>query len=112
MITLTFFEPGASGAAGAARTVQCESGQSLMQAALEAGVNGIEADCGGILNCATCHVYEREPHLDLLAPPSGGERDMLEFTASARRENSRLSCQISLTETLDGMVIDIPELQF
>ncbi len=83
-----------------------------MQAALEAGVNGIEADCGGILNCATCHVYVREPHVGHLAPPSGGERDMLEFTASARRENSRLSCQISLTDSLDGMVIDIPELQF
>lgn len=108
MIKVTLSGPGP---AGPSRSIECEPGQSLMLAALDAGVDGIDADCGGILNCATCHVYVREPHFSRLALAGGSEQDMLEFTASPRRSNSRLSCQISLTDEMDGLVVDIPESQ-
>jgi 2Fe-2S ferredoxin len=108
MIKIAFAGPGPG---GETRLVECDTGQSLMQAALEAGLSGIEADCGGILNCATCHVYVREPHFRLLPAASGAEQDMLEFTASPRKPNSRLSCQIPLTDALDGLAVDIPETQ-
>jgi 2Fe-2S ferredoxin len=108
MIHVTLAGPGPS---GPSRTIQCETGQNLMLAALDAGVEGIEADCGGILNCATCHVYVREPHFSQMLPASGPEQDMLEFTASPRQPNSRLSCQISLVDALDGLAVDIPEHQ-
>ncbi len=108
MITVTLCGPGPT---GPSRTIHCETGQSLMLAALDAGVDGIEADCGGILNCATCHVYVREPHFSQLATADGAEQDMLEFTASPRQANSRLSCQIPLIDALDGLAVDIPEHQ-
>lgn len=108
MINVTLHGPGP---AGSGRSIKCETGQSLMLAALDGGVEGIEADCGGILNCATCHVYVREPHFSRMAPAGGAEQDMLEFTASPRRANSRLSCQIPLTEEMDGLIVDIPESQ-
>ena len=108
MITVTFVT---SGLAAETFSLQCETGQSLMQAALDAGIAGIEADCGGILNCATCHVYVREPHVRRLAPAGGSEQDMLEFTTSPRRNASRLSCQIELTEELDDITVEIPESQ-
>lgn len=108
MINVTLSGPGS---AGPSRSIRCETGQSLMLAALDAGIEGIEADCGGILNCATCHVYVREPHFSHLLPAGGAEQDMLEFTASPRQANSRLSCQIPLTDSLDGMAVDIPEQQ-
>lgn len=91
--------------------VQCKTGQSLMQAAMAANVDGIEADCGGLLTCATCHVYVREPHAGQLAPASNDELGMLEFTTAPRKRNSRLSCQIELTEALDGLTVDLPESQ-
>jgi 2Fe-2S ferredoxin len=92
-------------------TLQCEPGQSLMQAAVAANVQGIEADCGGLVTCATCHVYVREPHASRLPPPEADELAMLEFTASARRSTSRLSCQIELDPELDGLTVDLPESQ-
>lgn len=106
MITIQFFE-----ASGAPLEVQCKAGQSLMQAAVAANVEGIEADCGGLMTCATCHVYVREPYASQLPPPSEDELGMLEFTASPRKANSRLSCQIELTEGLDGLAVDLPESQ-
>lgn len=91
--------------------VKCKTGQNLMQAAVAANVDGIEADCGGLMTCATCHVYVREPHAHQLPPPGDDELGMLEFTASPRKPNSRLSCQIELTEALDGLTLDLPESQ-
>ena len=88
-----------------------KSGASLMQAAVAANVAGIEADCGGLLTCATCHVYVREPFAGRLPPPSGDELGMLEFTAAARKANSRLSCQIALAPDLDGLTVDLPDTQ-
>lgn len=92
-------------------TLEAKDGQSLMQAAVSANVQGIEADCGGLLTCATCHVYVREPFASQLPAPSEDELGMLEFTAAARRANSRLSCQITLTPGLDGLTVDLPEKQ-
>jgi 2Fe-2S ferredoxin len=92
-------------------TIQCKPGQSLMQAAVAANIAGIEADCGGLLTCATCHVMVREPHAGLLPPPDCEELGMLDFTASSRQANSRLSCQIQLTEALDGLTVDLPVSQ-
>jgi len=92
-------------------TLQCPPGQSLMKAAVDANVHGIEAECGGLLTCATCHVYVREPHLSRLPPPAEDELAMLDFTASPRQPNSRLSCQLVLDEALDGLVADLPPTQ-
>lgn len=92
-------------------TLECKPGQSLMQAAVTANVHGIEAECGGLLTCATCHVYVREPHAAMLPAASTDERGMLEFTASPRRANSRLSCQVDLTAALDGLAVDLPPSQ-
>ena len=110
MITVQFIAP----LAGAAQPLQlrCNTGQSLMQAAVAAQVEGIAADCGGMMTCATCHVYVREPHASQLPPPGEEELGMLEFTASPRRANSRLSCQIKLTQELDGLTVELPESQY
>ena len=86
-------------------------GQSLMQAAIAANVKGIEAECGGLLTCATCHVYVREPFASQLPPPEPDEVGMLEFTASPRQANSRLSCQLVLGEELRGLVVELPPSQ-
>jgi 2Fe-2S ferredoxin len=107
MITIQFVQAGNA----APLQVQCKTGQSLMQAAVAANVNGIEADCGGLMTCATCHVHVREPYAGQLPPPSEEELGMLEFTASPRRPESRLSCQIELTEALNGLTVDLPESQ-
>ena len=92
-------------------SIECKPGQSLMQAAMSANVHGIEAECGGLLTCATCHVYVREPYASALPAASGDELGMLEFTASPRQPNSRLSCQIDLTAALDGLTVDLPPTQ-
>jgi 2Fe-2S ferredoxin len=98
-------------AGGDAITIETKPGQSLMQAAVSANVHGIEAECGGLLTCATCHVYVREPFAERLPAPGSDELGMLEFTASPRQPNSRLSCQIDLTTALDGLTVDLPPTQ-
>jgi len=92
-------------------TLQAKPGQTLMQAAVAANVHGIEAECGGLLTCATCHVYVREPFADQLPPPTEDELGMLAFTASPRQANSRLSCQVALEPELDGLTVDLPPAQ-
>ena len=94
-----------------ATSIQCQTGQSLMQAAMAANVTGIEADCGGLLTCATCHVMVREPWASQLPPPTAEEIDMLGFTACACQPGSRLACQIQLTGLLDGLTVDLPATQ-
>lgn len=93
------------------RVVEGHPGQSLMQAAVAANARGIEADCGGLLTCATCHVYVREPFASRLPPPSADEEQMLDFTAAERRPTSRLACQIVLDESLQDLVVDLPATQ-
>ncbi|MCR0981175.1 2Fe-2S iron-sulfur cluster-binding protein [Roseomonas populi] len=96
---------------GTERKVQVPEGRSVMQGAIQNGVRGIDADCGGVLSCATCHVYVDPDWVDRLEPPSEDEEDMLSNTAAERRDGSRLSCQIEMTEDLDGLRVQIPETQ-
>jgi 2Fe-2S ferredoxin len=107
MITVRFVD-----AAGVETRVPLRTGQSLMRAALSADVQGIAADCGGSLTCATCHVRVRAPHAALLPAREPDEDAMLEFTAVPRSPDSRLSCQIVLTDALDGMTVDLPATQY
>jgi 2Fe-2S ferredoxin len=97
---------------GSRRVVTGHEGQSLMRAATAAGVDGIAADCGGCMTCATCHVFIDPGWLDRLPAPSADEDAMLEATAMPRQPNSRLSCQISLDASLDGLVATLPETQY
>lgn len=94
------------------RRLDVPAGLSVMQAAVEHHVPGIAADCGGLLTCATCHVHVREPWLQHLPPVSPDEDSMLAFTASPRRADSRLSCQVVLDDSLDGLVVELPATQY
>ncbi len=93
-------------------TITAKLGQTLMKAALAADIEGVAADCGGTLTCATCHVMVREPWLSQLPAITDDEDGMLDFAACARQANSRLSCQIKLTEAMNGMQIDLPASQY
>ena len=86
-------------------------GTSVMQAAVFNGVDGITAECGGSCMCATCHVYVREDQLALCPPMETDEDAMLEGTASPRLPNSRLSCQLVVSDQMDGLVVTLPETQ-
>jgi 2Fe-2S ferredoxin len=96
---------------GSATELQAKPGRSLMEAAVAANVKGIDADCGGLMTCGTCHVYVREPFASQLPQPGADELGMLDFVAAERRPNSRLSCQIALEPSLDGLAVDLPESQ-
>jgi 2Fe-2S ferredoxin len=91
--------------------IQTATGHSLMKAAVDANLKGIEADCGGSLTCATCHVMIDAPWAALLPPPVPDETDMLDFASSPVVSTSRLSCQVRLTPELDGMVVRLPPSQ-
>ena len=92
---------------GTQTTVDVTAGQSLLMAALNNQIKGIDGDCGGQCACATCHVYLDAPWSEKIPAPKANEDEMLNFTAE-RCPNSRLACQITLTETLDGMQIHMP----
>ena len=92
--------------------IEAKVGQSLMKAAVGANIEGVAADCGGTLTCATCHVMVREPWLSQLPAMTDDEDGMLDFAACARQANSRWSCQINLTDAMDGMQIDLPASQY
>ncbi|MBU6223963.1 MAG: 2Fe-2S iron-sulfur cluster binding domain-containing protein [Burkholderiales bacterium] len=87
-------------------------GQSLMKAAVAANIEGVAADCGGTLTCATCHVMVREPWFSQLPAMTDDEDGMLDFAACTRQPNSRLSCQIHVTEAMQGMEVDLPASQY
>lgn len=97
---------------GHAVTIEGASGRSLMQAAVSAGIEAIVADCGGTLSCATCHVMLDEPWRSRVPAPTSDEDAMLELTAAPREAGSRLSCQISLDVSLDGLVVRLPSRQY
>ena len=97
--------------AGAVFAVQVEAGRSVMQGATENLIEGIVAECGGCCSCATCHCYVDEAWLGRLEPPSDVEKDMLECAIDLK-PNSRLSCQITVTDALDGLSVRLPESQF
>lgn len=96
---------------GTERSVEVEPRGSVMLAAVINGVPGIDADCGGSCSCATCHVYVDEAWLDRVGEINPMEEAMLSLS-SDRRANSRLSCQIPVTEELDGLIVTTPEFQF
>lgn len=96
---------------GKETTLDVANGTSLMQAAVYGGLDGIVAECGGSCMCATCHVYVREDQMALLPEMEAGEDAMLDGTASPRRPNSRLSCQLTASPKLEGLVVYMPETQ-
>ena len=87
------------------------SGGSLMQAAIDNGVDGIIAECGGACSCATCHCFVDDAWMSRLPEASDIERDMLECVLDPQH-NSRLSCQIEVTDEVDGLVVRVPENQY
>ena len=88
-----------------------ENGMTVMEVAVKNSVPGIEADCGGACACATCHVYVREDWRGKVGSREDMEEDMLDFAFEVH-ENSRLSCQIKVSDELDGLTVDVPEKQF
>jgi len=95
---------------GSEHTVDATTGVSVMETAIKNMVPGIDADCGGACACATCHVYVDEAWLEKVGKPEAMEESMLDFAAEPK-SNSRLSCQISVTDDLDGLVVRLPEFQ-
>lgn len=105
MPKITFIE-----ASGAKHVVDGVIGQSVMETATNNNVQGIDADCGGACACATCHVYVDEAWRSKTGNPDEMEESMLEFSEDVQ-ENSRLSCQIKVTDDLDGLILRLPENQ-
>jgi len=96
---------------GSTRSIEAKPGASVMETAVHHNVRGIDAECGGSCSCATCHVYVDDAFVHRLAPPDDMETELLEGTASERRANSRLSCQIVVTPALEGLTVHIPARQ-
>jgi ferredoxin, 2Fe-2S len=97
-------------AQGESRTVEGETGSTVMETAVRNGIPGIEAECGGACACATCHVYVDEAWTEKTGEPESMEEDMLDFAFDVR-PNSRLSCQIRVRDDLDGLVVRTPARQ-
>lgn len=98
---------------GGAQTVEIPEGENVMRGALYNGIEGIVGECGGGLACATCHCYVDPAWLDKTGgPASQDEVDMLESAAAEVRPESRLSCQIVMAPSLDGLVVHLPACQF
>ena len=96
---------------GTETEVNADNGLSVMQAAVNSGVSGIVAECGGACSCATCHVHVDKSWFDKLPPAEDMEKDMLDFVMNPQ-ETSRLSCQIKITDELDGLIVHTPESQY
>jgi len=96
---------------GAINEIEVTSGTSVMQGAVDNMIDGIVAECGGSCSCATCHCYVDEAWQDKVSPASEMEKDMLECVLE-QQANSRLSCQITVTDELDGLVVKLPASQF
>lgn len=98
-------------ATGADRVVDVATGGSLMQAAVDNQIAGIDADCGGACACATCHVHVSDAFASRIPTADDMEQSMLEFAENLSKQ-SRLSCQITVTEELDGAHFTVPERSF
>jgi 2Fe-2S ferredoxin len=92
------------------QTVEVQNGLTVMEGAVQNDITGIDADCGGGMACATCHVYVKEDWLDKLPKKEDGEEDMLDM-AFEPKQNSRLSCQLVVSDELDGLIVNIPSKQ-
>ena len=106
MAKITFIQPD-----GAKQTVTAETGMTVMEAAKRDVIAGIEAECGGACACATCHVYVEADWTAKTGKPAAMEEDMLDFAFDVRPE-SRLACQIKVSDALDGLVVRVPAKQF
>ena len=95
---------------GSSKTIEVENGLSVMEGAIQNDIPGIDADCGGSMACATCHVYVEERWLDKLPKAEEAEVDMIDM-AYEPKKNSRLSCQIVVSDELDGLKVNIPSKQ-
>jgi ferredoxin, 2Fe-2S len=106
MLPVTFIS-----SAGERVAVTVPHGHNLMRAAQDHGIEGMVGDCGGCLSCATCHVYVEEAFLPRLPAASANEDEMLNYAAAERRPNSRLSCQITMSEEIAGITVAIASPQ-
>ena len=95
---------------GNKKTIEVDKGLTVMEGAVQNNIPGIDADCGGGMACATCHVYVKEEWFNKLPKAEDGEQDMLDM-AFEPKKNSRLSCQIIVTDELDGLVVATPSKQ-
>ena len=96
---------------GTEHIVDVPNGLSVMEGSHRFTIPGIDGDCGGACACATCHVYVEEGWFDRLEPMEELEKDMLDFAFDVR-ENSRLSCQIKVSDEVEGLVVRVPERQY
>ena len=95
---------------GVSKTIEVENGLSVMEGAIQNDIPGIDADCGGAMACATCHVYVEEKWLDKLPKVDDAEVDMIDM-AHEPKKNSRLSCQLVVSDELDGLIVTTPSKQ-
>ena len=95
---------------GETHTIDVANGLTVMEGAVQNNIPGIDADCGGSMACATCHVYVKDDWYDKLDEKSEGEDDMID-QAHDPKKNSRLSCQITVSDKIDGLVVHLPEKQ-
>ena len=95
---------------GNSKTIEVEKGLSVMEGAIQNDIPGIDADCGGAMACATCHVYVEENWFNKLSKAEDAEVDMIDM-AYEPKKNSRLSCQIIVSDELDGLEVTTPEKQ-
>mgnify|MGYP001186675439 CR=1 FL=1 len=105
MPKITYIEHG-----GKEHKIDVSNGLTVMEGAVQNDISGIDADCGGSMACATCHVYVKDDWFNRLPKKDSGEDDMLDM-AYEPKKNSRLSCQITVTEKLDGLEVNLPEKQ-
>jgi 2Fe-2S ferredoxin len=95
---------------GNEKTIEVSNGLTVMEGAVQNDIPGIDADCGGGMACATCHVYVKEEWFDKLPKKEDGEEDMLDM-AFEPKKNSRLSCQLIVSDELDGLIVITPSKQ-
>ena len=95
---------------GNSKTIEVDNGLTVMEGAVQNNIPGIDADCGGGMACATCHVYVQEDWFNKISKKEDGEEDMLDM-AFEPKKNSRLSCQLIVSDELDGLVVNIPTKQ-
>jgi len=95
---------------GNSKIIEVENGLSVMEGAIQNDIPGIDADCGGAMACATCHVYVEEKWFDKLSKAEDAEEDMIDMSNEPKK-NSRLSCQLIVTDELDGLIVTTPEKQ-
>ena len=95
---------------GNSKTINVDNGLSVMEGAIQNDVPGIDADCGGSMACATCHVYVKDEWFNKIPKAEEAEIDMIDM-AYEPKKNSRLSCQIIISDELDGLVVNIPSKQ-